>query len=238
MNWLKGVFTPRVLRVNTPFLFAVFLIFSMGFSAIARSTINEAALYKKVQQVYKSERAVMRVKAWRELIGEQQQTNEKQKLIAVNDFFNQLHFVDDIKLWGKQDYWATPVEFLGVAGGDCEDFSIAKYFSLTELGIADEKLRLVYVKALSLNQFHMVVAYYPEPSAMPLILDNLESDIKPANERRDLAPVYSFNGKNLWLMKEKGRGQLAGKASRLKSWNELRGGLKNNRMNLPLFSFD
>ncbi|WP_232803456.1 transglutaminase-like cysteine peptidase [Motilimonas sp. E26] len=238
MDWLKGVFTSRFVGGNTPFLYASLLISSMVFSALASSQINEAALLKKVFSVYQSERAVKRVKAWRTLVDEQQSSSEQQKLAEVNAFFNQLHFVDDIKLWGKADYWATPVEFLGVAGGDCEDFSIAKYFTLTELGVAEEKLRLVYVKALSLNQFHMVVAYYPEPAAMPLILDNLDADIKPANQRKDLAPVYSFNGKNLWLMKEKGRGQLAGKASRLKSWNELRGGLKNNRMNLPLVSFD
>ncbi|WP_330221510.1 transglutaminase-like cysteine peptidase [Marinomonas phaeophyticola] len=139
----------------------------------------------------------------------------------MNDFFNQMDFVDDIIHWGKEDYWATPIEFLGTRGGDCEDFTIAKYFSLRELGVPDEKLRLVYVKALTLDQHHMVLAYYHKPTAIPVLLDNLDKTLKPANKRRDLLPIYSFNAKNLWLSKEKGRGVLVGGSSRLSLWTDL-----------------
>jgi hypothetical protein len=31
--------------------------------------------------------------------------------------------------------------------------------------------------------------------------------ILPASQRRDLIPVYSFNGEGLWLAKEQGRGR-------------------------------
>ena len=73
----------------------------------------------------------------------------------------------------------------------------------------------------------MVVAYYPTPGAIPLILDNIDGEIKPADQRNDLLPVYSFNGKQLWLNKEKGQGVLAGKSQRLKRWSNL-----NQRMGL------
>jgi predicted transglutaminase-like cysteine proteinase len=139
---------------------------------------------------------------------------------------------------GKRRLLATPLEFLGVGAGDCEDFSIAKYFSLRELGVADNKLRLVYVKALELNQFHMVVAYYPTPSSVPLLLDNLDGDIKPATKRPDLLPIYSFNASKLWLMKQKGQGQLAGKASRLSLWNDLRQRSDRIKLNRPKINFD
>ncbi|MCV5869138.1 transglutaminase-like cysteine peptidase, partial [Escherichia coli] len=109
---------------------------------------------------------------WRKNLDLFKQLETHEQLAGVNDFFNQLYFVDDIKLWGKTDYWATPLEFLGSNAGDCEDFTIAKYFSLLELGIPDSKMRLIYVKAIELNQFHMVLAYYPTPSSEPLILDN------------------------------------------------------------------
>ena len=88
---------------------------------------------------------------------------------------------------------------IGKGSGDCEDFSIAKYFSLRETGIAREKLRLTYVRAQmggassGIVQAHMVLAYYAVPDAEPLILDNLISDIRPASRRTDLTPVYSFN---------------------------------------------
>ncbi len=61
---------------------------------------------------------------------------------------------------GLERLLGDPLEFLGSNAGDCEDFTIAKYFSLLELGVSDKKLRLVYVKTIELNQFHMVLAYY------------------------------------------------------------------------------
>ncbi|MGF1691050.1 transglutaminase-like cysteine peptidase [Photobacterium kagoshimensis] len=201
-----------------------------------------------IHQFY-GERAGKRATAWRQLLHQLTNTHnetltdktsvsESTRLESINRFFNQLQFIDDDKLWGETDYWATPNEFIGVGGGDCEDFSIAKYFSLLSLGIDDEKLRLVYVKALTLNQFHMVVAYYPHPAAVPLLLDNLDGEIKPATERLDLLPIYSFNGSQLWLMKQKGQGQLAGDATKLSAWNDVR--LRNTEQALrrPAINLD
>ncbi|MDE1336292.1 transglutaminase-like cysteine peptidase [Vibrio aestuarianus] len=182
-------------------------------------------------------RAGKRVETWRKEIAKYQNASEQQQLTKINSFFNQLYFVNDIDLWGKNDYWATPLEFLGSNAGDCEDFTIAKYFSLLELGIDDKKLRLVYVKAIELNQFHMVLAYYSTPNAEPLILDNINPEIKPASVRRDLLPIYSFNGKNLWLMKSK-NSQLAGDSSRLSLWNDLRARERSLKLNKPIINYD
>jgi predicted transglutaminase-like cysteine proteinase len=144
-----------------------------------------------------------------------------EKLEKVNDFFNQMEFVDDIIHWKVEDYWATPIEFLGTQAGDCEDFTIAKYFTLKAMGINEEKLNLTYVKALTYNVHHMVLAYYSSPESEPLILDNIVKIVKPASERTDLLPIYSFNGTGLWLAKQRGRGKLAGSSSRLKRWQDL-----------------
>lgn len=83
------------------------------------------------------------------------------------------------------------------------------------------------VKAITLDQYHMVVAYYATPGSVPVILDNIDGRIKPATKRKDLIPVYSFNGKQLWLNKKKGQGVLAGKSQRLKRWTDL-----NQRMGI------
>ncbi|WP_341503024.1 transglutaminase-like cysteine peptidase [Gallaecimonas sp. GXIMD4217] len=182
--------------------------------------------------------AGQRLEAWQALLSEGKARSDLDKLTAVNDFFNQLVFTDDSLLWGKRDYWATPLEFIGVNGGDCEDFSIAKYFSLLELGIPQDKMRLTYVKALRLNQYHMVLAYYPRDDAYPLILDNLDTDIKSADRRSDLDPIYSFNGKRLWLSKEKGRGALVGESDRLKLWSELNRRYRIQNFNRPLISLE
>ncbi|OOF27599.1 sulfate adenylyltransferase [Salinivibrio proteolyticus] len=200
-------------------------------------TTTESRWIQQVSAFY-GERAGKRVLAWRNMVANTQSLSEQEKLRQVNDFFNQLYFVDDIELWGKKDYWATPLEFLGTSAGDCEDFSIAKYFSLRELGVDDKKLRLVYVKAIRLNQFHMVVAYYPTPSSEPVLLDNLDPEIKRASLRRDLLPIYSFNGSRLWLMKERGQGELAGNSSRLGLWNDLRNRVDTLKMQKPVKLFD
>lgn len=199
--------------------------------ADSQLSADDQRMVNRAEQTY-GPRAAKRVAAWRMLALEGKQANwdEKERLHKANDFFNQLQFIDDSKLWRKNDYWATPLEFLGVAGGDCEDFSIAKYFTLLELGIPDEKMRMVYVKALRYNQFHMVVAYYETPSSVPLILDNLIPDIRPATQRSDLVPIFSFNGSHLWLMKARGQGELAGNASRLSLWNELRQRMTDGRL--------
>ena len=89
------------------------------------------------------------------------------------------------------------------------------------MGVPVDKLRITYVKAIRLNQAHMVLAYYETPSAEPLILDNLISDIKPASKRTDLVPVYSFNGDGLWLSKQRGQGKRIGESGKLSRWVDL-----------------
>ncbi|PKI17657.1 transglutaminase-like cysteine peptidase [Colwellia sp. 12G3] len=190
------------------------------------SKLNEPQIIAALSSHY-GERAGKRGKAWFRLMENSNGLDENKKIENVNNFFNLLRFIDDIKLWGVSNYWATPLEFLGVNGGDCEDFAIAKYFTLLELGIPDKKMRITMVKAVTLDQYHMVVAYYETPGSVPLILDNIDGKIKPATKRKDLIPVYSFNGKQLWLNKKKGQGVLAGKSQRLKRWTDL-----NQRMGI------
>lgn len=213
------------------YLRSIFSFTSLFFFVIFMVSVRASALTDDEQKIISfsqdnfGQRAGLRVKAWLELTHVLQQSSLKTQLDEVNSFFNQLVFIDDIKLWGQEDYWATPTQFLDVGGGDCEDFSIAKYTTLRKLGIDDKKLRLIYVKSLSLNQFHMVVAYYETPNSMPLILDNLDGEIKPANQRADLVPIYSFNATNLWVIKGQANGGqtvLAGDASKLSLWQGLR----------------
>jgi len=173
-----------------------------------------------------------RVQAWQSLIEEERASpsSEWRLINKVNSFFNRVRFISDVKHWHREDYWATPVELLSTNGGDCEDFSIAKYFTLLELGVPDERMRITYVKAIRLNQAHMVLAYYETPESEPLILDNLIRRIKSASQRRDLLPVYSFNGKNLWMSKERGQGRrIEGGSQRINLWQDLNVRMKKER---------
>jgi len=209
-------------------LLVIASFFTIGLYAKQTSTLDNQKIIKALKKNY-GERAGKRGNAWVKILTQSDSLTELEKLKKVNRFFNYFRFIDDIKLWGVKNYWATPIEFIGVNGGDCEDYSIAKYFTLLELGVPDDKMRITMVKALRLNQYHMVLAYYDTPGSVPLILDNLDGAIKPATKRNDLLPVYSFNGTQLWLNKEKGRGVLAGNSKRLKRWTSLkqRLGVKN-----------
>lgn len=164
--------------------------------------------------------AKKRVLAWSKLIDKNKKLTTDDQLYEVNNFFNDVPYYTDKEHWGKSDYWATPIEMLGTNGGDCEDYVIAKYFSLRALGIPDSKMRMMFVTALRQNQAHMVLAFYPEPNAIPLILDNINPRILPANKRTDLRPVYSFNGEGLYKAKAEGRGTKLGN-SRHKMWDDL-----------------
>jgi predicted transglutaminase-like cysteine proteinase len=183
------------------------------------SVLNDELL-QRIEQAYGVE-GRERVTDWNTFIRTQLAASDPEKLERVNQFFNELNFVSDIKHWGTEDYWATPIEFLGSNAGDCEDFVIAKYFTLKKLGVPVERMNLTYVKAFKINQAHMVLTYHATPEADPLVLDNLIDEIKPASMRLDLMPVYSFNGDSLWLAKERGRGRLVGNSNRLTSWTEL-----------------
>jgi len=158
-----------------------------------------------------------RLERWKQHANEQkaQSATEQQLLVRVNDTINRVRFVDDAAHWGAADYWATPAETVASNGGDCEDYSIAKYFLLKELGVPVSRLRLTYVNAVKLGQAHMVLAYYPRPDAEPLVLDNLDPAVRPASQRSDLVPVYSFNDEEVWV---EARGR-AGSPRQIRNWS-------------------
>ncbi len=143
---------------------------------------------------------------WRSLLDEIAPLGEVEKVERVNAFFNNLvRWRQDIDVWGRNDYWATPLETMARREGDCEDFSVAKYMTLLLAGIEVNKMRITYVKAQigrhdsNATEAHMVLAYYPTPSADPLILDNMISEVRPASRREDLRPVFGFNSQGLWV---------------------------------------
>ncbi len=215
------------------FRIIIFVVICIACISIIREFFSEASnvegwlqlqpvMLEKIEKKYGSA-AKQRFVDWQKLMETGKIMTEQDKLEHVNNFFNSnIKFVDDSVLWLKSDYWATPVEFLAKGAGDCEDFSIAKYFTLIEIGVDESKLRITYVKALDFNLSHMVLTYFESPQAVPLVLDSLKPNIRYATDRNDLLPVYSFNGRSLWLAKIKGSGQLVGNADQLNQWADLK----------------
>jgi predicted transglutaminase-like cysteine proteinase len=187
-----------------------------------RAELDFSWISKQAEQLYGPLGAgKSRIDSWQRMLQQQAEATDEKKLDAVNRFFNvQLRFRPDQQVWGRQDYWATPVEALIKGMADCEDYAVAKYFSLRALGVPREKLRITYVKAIRLNQAHMVLTYYPSPLSIPLVLDNLFDAIEPASERRDLVPVYAFNAEGVWMPGPIG-GKPVGDSKRLSRWQDL-----------------
>jgi len=165
---------------------------------------------------------------WQTMLHDANDLPINEKLKRVNEFFNRhIAYAENKDLWGQDDYWATPLESLSKTKGDCKGYVIAKYFALLELNVPVKQLRLIYVKATiggeesSLQQAHMILAYYPTPDAEPLILDNLITDIRPASRRSDLLPIFSFNSEGIFVGVAGGSSVGPGGVGQLSHWADL-----------------
>lgn len=213
------------LKLKSPQLFAIGLLLLLFAGVVVAGVVDFSPnLLRYIDDRWGGD-SVERLREWRHKEKEWQVDSpkkgtplEEDDLLPINRFWNKMPYLNDIKHWGVEDYWATPVEFLGSDAGDCEDFSIAKYFSLKELGLPPGSLRITYVRALKYNEAHMVLAYYPTPDADPYILDNMTNKVLLASERLDLEPVYSFNDDDMWAV---GASEFKGKSSQIRLWSEL-----------------
>jgi len=166
--------------------------------------------------------AVRRAIALVQMMNDVKDADEMEKMEKVNDFFNQTPYASDKDTWGISDYWATRYEFIGKDRGDCEDFVIAKYFTLKDLGVPTSKLFMTYAKSLKYKTAHMVLTYYATPRSIPLVLDNYNYKILPATQRDDLVPIYSFSGEELFNAKQAQIGKMVPAATRQnRPWDEL-----------------
>jgi predicted transglutaminase-like cysteine proteinase len=200
------------------------LLAALALVALSVQAVDPDRILKSAQKY--GPKAVANAVALQQVMASVAGRDDAAKIRAVNDFYNQrLAYMEDIDNWGQVDYWASPLEALGKGAGDCEDYAIGKYFTLTSLGVPHARLRMVYVRASipgAPNGFvaHMVLAYYATPEAEPLVLDNLQPGIHPAGERPDLAPVFSFNAEGLW----QGVGSIRANGdpmTRLSKWREV-----------------
>lgn len=201
-----------------------FCVLLASLSVFARE-LNESKLRLSIRNLGGSEQTLSE---WINLLNTSKNLPTNEKLRRVNDYFNQrLIFTDDQENWGVSDYWATVLESLTKGKADCEDYVIAKYFSLRNLNIDDNQLRLIYVRARlggmnsNIQQAHMVLAFYPTPDGEPVILDNLISDIRFASKRPDLAPIFSFNSQGVYTGIAAQANLTAGGSGRLSKWQDL-----------------
>ena len=169
------------------FIIILFFIFTSYSSDFANDS-----LMTKVERKYGTF-AKNRFVALNKLLNKLEKSDIKSKLEKVNDFFNSVPYASDKSIYGTNDYWATPYELLSRDKADCEDYAIAKFLMLKELGVPTSKMFLSYVRLTGSGEAHRVLTYFETPSTDPLVLDNIRRMIFPASERKDLKPIYNFN---------------------------------------------
>lgn len=143
-----------------------------------------------------------RLSAWQQLIhSSARYAFEKELLQAVNFFINQNRYSPDLADSGFDRNWQAPWEFIASGFGDCEEYAMAKFFTLQAMGIPTQKMRLVFVLVDQERIPHLVLSYRRDNNSTPLILDNLTNGIYEGEDRTDLLPVFSFSFQEIWLMK-------------------------------------
>ncbi len=133
---------------------------------------------------------------WKDLRQKAEGRPFREKLDIVNRFWNRWPYRTDQEVYRKQDYWAAPYEFLSKSG-DCEDYCIVKYYTLKELGVPVDDMRIVVVRETIRNIGHAILAVYQGDDIY--ILDNLSDSVRPAQRVRNYAPQFSVNEKYRWV---------------------------------------
>lgn len=208
-------------------VFALFMFFSAF--VMAQKPYVDDKLLKRIEKKYNIF-ALKRFEYLQKTLDALRDKSDFEKLDGVNRFFNDVRYASDMKVYHKRDYWATPWEFLGKDMGDCEDYVISKYFALLYLGIESKKLFFTYVKSTRFRGAHMVLTYFKTPRSEPLVLDNNNFKIFPASKRKDLIPIYNFNGDSLYRVSKNGRGKKIKNKKSHKKWDELKLNMKRKKI--------
>ena len=132
---------------------------------------------------------------WQQALKQAEGLPKVEQLKEVNAFFNRWPYRLDQDAFGVSDYWATPLEFL-TRSGDCEDFSITKYYALRQLGFPAERLRIVVLRDTIRGISHAVLVVYLDDDAY--VLDNLSDLVLPHASYEHYLPQYSVNEFNRW----------------------------------------
>lgn len=178
---------------NYPKLFGTDEIMSHDIGAFTKWT---STIDRYNRQIKTTDESNPILKDWKTMIEDSKNLSAKAKIKAVNDFINNVKYIEDIDNYGKSDYWATPIEFLS-KGGDCEDYAIAKYASLRALGFKDSQLRITIVTDQIKNLSHAILVVYTD-NGESLILDNQNKKVKNTSSISYYKPIFSINREAWW----------------------------------------
>ncbi len=132
---------------------------------------------------------------WRAFVAELKTLPLRERVERANAVLNRVRYVSAEANWHDANHWETPFEFLA-RGGQCQDYAIAKFMALEELGVPEDDLRFAVVRDAYLGADHAVAIVYVEGEA--LVLDNLATDVRPDRAIARYVPYYSINRIGWW----------------------------------------
>ncbi len=195
-------------------------------------TAISARVLKETRKAFGPD-AADRVAAWSDLVMNNKDKSAAEKLALTNGFFNRIPTKSEKELW-DHPHWSTPFEMLTRNVGSQADHVIAKYITLEALGIGVDQMKITHVHSMKSSDLsYMVLTYQSKSGVMPLVLDTVGDEIKPANERNDLFPEHSLNDNGLWLAREQKDGRNDAKEeayAHVELWNEMNGRLDDEML--------
>lgn len=93
-----------------------------------------------------------------------------------------------------RNHWSTLLEFLR-RGGDCEDYAVAKYFLLRELGVPAEDMRVLVTYERVARDYHAVLAVR-RADGTSWLLESDNTIVK--GEQRNYRFIYALNEQGIW----------------------------------------
>lgn len=122
--------------------------------------------------------------SWSRLVTRLKAMDASHLLEKANALVNRARYVPDPRNWKVPDYWATPQELLA-HGGDCEDYAIAKYLLLREIGVDATRMHV----AVGMGHAFLLVM----TDAGIVVLDNQNRHVRPLQPRDLETIVYTMN---------------------------------------------
>jgi predicted transglutaminase-like cysteine proteinase len=94
----------------------------------------------------------------------------------------------DLALYGVEDVWSSPLATFANGAGDCEDYAIAKFIALQNVGVSADDLRIVILRDDVREEDHAVVAARLDGNW--LMLDNLHMTMVEDQQVRNPHPLW------------------------------------------------
>ena len=138
----------------------------------------------------------VRLRGWRARIAALRGKDRLEQLRGLNRFVNRaIRYRADAGRFARADYWASPAQVL-TRSGDCEDYAIAKFVSLIDLGFSGSQIRIAVVRDTVRRIDHAVVTVSLDGRIY--VLDSLFDEPVPHQYVLQYVPVYSVNLDTRW----------------------------------------